>query len=133
MRGNAAGITGSPRLYRSVVLVLDEVELADAGRKGGFFYEVYLNIPAQSGPSSKPASVLIGTLGGFQVAGASHHGHGSVRLVYPIGRKLAGATSLQIGLASVSFVRINGENAPRGPAIGIGEARIELSTEDQQS
>lgn len=133
MRGNAASVPGSSKQYRSVVLVLDEVELSEGGRKGGFYYQVYLNIPADGGPSSTPISVLIGTLGAFQVSGASHHGHGSVQLAYPIGRKLAGASSLQVGLASVSFVRVNGSKAPRGPAIGIGEVRIELATEDSQS
>jgi tyrosinase len=36
-------------------------------------------------------------------------------------------------MISVSFVRVDGDKSPRGAAIGIAEARLELSTEDKAS
>ncbi|RYE73354.1 MAG: tyrosinase family protein [Oxalobacteraceae bacterium] len=133
MRGNAASLPGSTKRYQSVFLVVDGVELSNVARKGGFYYQVYLNLPAANGTSGSPASILVGTLGAFQIAGASHHAHQGVQLRFPLGRKLAKATALQIGMASVSFVRVSGDNSPKGPAIGIGEVRLELSTDDVQS
>lgn len=131
MRGNAASIAGSTNRYQSVQLVLDGVEITDNGKKGGYYYRVYLNIPATG--QQTPTSILVGSLGAFQISGASHHAHDGIQLRYPLGRKLAGASALQIGMASVSFVRVNGDNNPRGPVIGVDEVRLELSTEDTQS
>jgi tyrosinase len=36
-------------------------------------------------------------------------------------------------MVSVSFVRIDGDKSPRGPAIAIGEARLELTTDPDDS
>lgn len=131
-RGNRAAVKGSPLKYKSAFLVLDGVELGDAGKNGGFFYQVYLNVPSENSGFNRPLSLLLGTLGAFQIRGASHHGHGNghAQLRYPIGSLLRGASSLRLGLVSVSFVRVDGDKSPDGAVIGIGEARLELSTED---
>jgi tyrosinase len=34
---------------------------------------------------------------------------------------------------SVSFVRVNGDQSPGGNAIGLGEVRLETSTEDEDA
>ncbi|GAB3472385.1 hypothetical protein GCM10027321_45310 [Massilia terrae] len=133
MRGNSASVPGSAKKYRSVHLVLDGVELADAGKNGGYYYQVYLNWPKAGNSPNKPTSLLLGTLGPFQINGAMHHMGGHAQLRFAIGRKMAGLSGMQIGMATVSFVRVNGENSPSGPVIGIGEVRVELSTEDIQS
>ena len=132
MRGNAASIPGSAKKFRSIQVVLDEVELAEEGRQGGYFYRVYLNLPARDGAPGQPNSLLLGTLGAFQVHGALHHGS-KARLHYPIPRILLGNPSVRLGMASISFVRVDGDNSPRGATLGIGEARLELSTEDKSS
>lgn len=131
--GNASSPPGSTKVYRSVHLVLDDIELTEEGKKGGYYYQVYLNIPAAENVSNSPTSIPIGTVGPFQISGASHHGHGAVQLRFPLGRKLLGASKLQVGMASVSFVRVNGDKSPRGAVMGIAEARLELSTDDVQS
>lgn len=128
--GRAASIPGSAAKYRSVDLVLDNIELAEAGAKGGYFYQIYLNVPASNKGS---ASILLGTVGPFQINGASHHGHGPAQLRYTLGRGVLPASMLRLGMVSVSFVRINGDNSPNGGVIGIGEARLELSTADKGS
>jgi tyrosinase len=130
-RGNAASVRGSTKKYKSVQVVLDNVELADEGANGGYFYEVYFNLPSADGTSAGEDSLLIGTLGAFRINGAAHHG-GTVQLSYPLPRGRL-RTALRLGIASISFVRVDGDNSPRGATIGIGEARLELSTEDKDS
>jgi tyrosinase len=130
-KGHAASVPGSAAKYRSVRVVLDNVELADAGKMGGYYYQVYLNVPSADGGANAPTSILLGTLGAFEINGASHHGPAQLRYVLP--RGALPASALRVGLVSVSFVRIDGDNSPRGPAVGIGEARVELSTDDEGS
>jgi tyrosinase len=107
------------------------VSLTDAGRLGGYFYNVYLNLPVQGVSPGSQDSYFIGTLGPFEIAGAMHHGS-TARLVYPATRKLAEVTSPndQVGALTVSLVRVNGANTPQGPTINIGEARIEISGDE---
>ena len=132
-RGNTASIRGSSLKFKSAFLVLGDVEISQAGENGGYFYQVYLNVPAEKSGFIRPESLLLGTLGPFQIRGASHHGHGHAQLRYPIGKLLREASSLRLGMVSVSFVRIDGDKSPDGPVIGIGEARLELSSSDLES
>jgi tyrosinase len=46
---------------------------------------------------------------------------------------LADIPVVDIGMATVSFVRVNGERSPAGPVIEVGEVRIELSTDEAES
>lgn len=133
MKGNSATVPGDAKKYRSVVLVLDDVELAAAGGAGGYFYQVFLNWPKNGNGGSRTNSIMLGTVGPFQISGAMHHAGGPAQLRFPIGKNLNGLSAMQIGMATVSFVRVNGDNSPSGPVIGIGEVRIELSTDDMQS
>jgi len=129
--GSAASLPGSSKLYRSVQLVLDNVDLTEAGKGGGYYYQVVLNIPVGDGATNKPGSILIGTLGAFKISGAAHHG-GPVRLRYRIGRTAFSRMASKAGMLSVSFVRINGDQSPAGGVIGLGEVRLETSTEDEE-
>jgi tyrosinase len=139
-RGTEAAAPGSTLKYRSVELVLDQVELTDTGRNGGYFYRLYLNLPGGGGPgqaltaggpaAASPTSRLVGTLGPFRVAAAAHHHGGPVQLRYPLTSLLGDVNRTQIGMMTVSFVRVSGENSPGGQMMGIGEARIELSTDN---
>ncbi len=127
--GKVATIPGRSEGYRSGQLVLDNIELSDLGKRGGYFYRMYLNVPPR-GNSARPTSIYIGTLGAFKIHGAMHHAGAAVQLIYPIRGALAGATSDELSTMSVSFFRVSGENSPRGGLIGIGEVRLEVSTED---
>jgi tyrosinase len=130
--GKAASIPGSTKLYRSVQLVLDDVDITDAGKAGGYYYQVYLNLPVADAEASKPAAVLVGTLGAFRINGAAHHG-GPVLLRYRIGRAAFARLAPGADTMSLSFVRVNGDQSPRGGIIGVGEVRLETSTEDTDS
>jgi tyrosinase len=130
--GNTASVPGSTSQYRSVLIVLDDLQMTEAGRNGGFFYKIYLNLPASGDTATAPEQYQIGTLGPFEIAGASHHS-ATPMLRYVITRTLAGFSAAQLAGLTVSFIRVSGRNSPQGPAIGIGEARVELSTEDLQS
>jgi tyrosinase len=132
-RGIAASLPGSTVKYKSVDLVLDGVELAEGGKKGGYYYQVYLNVPAGDGGTTRPTSILLGTLGAFQINGAAHHGSGPAQLRYKLSKGVLPRSVLRVGMVSVSFVRIDGDKSPRGAAITIGEARLELTTDPDES
>jgi tyrosinase len=131
-RGNGGAVRGSAKKYKSVEIVLDNVELADDGKQGGYYYQVYLNLPSADGAPNRPKSMLIGTLGAFQISGAMHQ-NGTAQLRFAVPRRLLRTPALRLGIASVSFVRVDGDISPRGATVGIGEARLELSTEDKDS
>jgi tyrosinase len=130
--GSAASLPGSSKRYRSVDLVLDDVEVTEAGKAGGYYYQVYLNVPVADDAASKSRAILVGTLGPFKISGAARHG-GPVQLRYPIGRAVFADAAPDAGMMSVSFVRVNGEQSPKGGVIGVGEVRLETSTEDEDS
>lgn len=134
-QGKAARITGVTKLYRSAHVVLDGIELSEEGRKGGYFYKVYLNIPSSNRFGSNAAAVYLGTFGPFEIHAAAHHGsgHGPLSLRYKIRRAFAGATATELGMMSVSFVRVSGNNTPKGGVVGIGEVRLEAATEADDS
>lgn len=130
--GSAATLPGSSKLYRSIHLVLDDVEVSEIGKAGGYYYQLVLNIPVADEVASRPRAILIGTLGPFKISGAAHHG-GPVQLRYPIERSAFARVSSRAGVISVSFVRVNGDQSPTGGVIGLGEVRLETSTEDVDS
>jgi tyrosinase len=114
-----------------LTVILDDVSLTDQGMDGGFFYKVYLDLPGMPGVGREAR--LLGTIGPFQIATASHGthhgpGHPTVQLELPatdLVRRLARGRSLEsLGQLSVSFVRVDAEDAPDGPVIGIGTFRI---------
>jgi tyrosinase len=111
--------------YRSVNVVLDELSLTQAGVNGGYFYNVFLDLP--QGGTSSPRNYFLGTIGPFELSSESHHG--SAQLSYPATDILAGMTPREIRELTVSLVRISGPNSPSGETIRIGEARLEVSTE----
>jgi tyrosinase len=132
-RGNASAIRGSALKYKSVHVVLDEIAVTIEGGNGGYFYNVYLNVPAARSTSSATRTSLIGTLGPFQARAAAHHRGGPAKLRYVVTQLLADIPVVDIGMATVSFVRVNGERSPAGSVIEIGEVRIELSTDEDES
>jgi tyrosinase len=131
-QGNTATVTGSTDQYRSVILVLDNLQLLGAGQDGGYFYRIYLNLPAAGDSATSAERYQIAGVGPFEIAGAGHHG-GTATLRFPITDYVAGLSTSQLSALTVSFVRVNGGDSPAGPVIGVGEVRIELSTEDVHS
>ncbi|MBC7501569.1 MAG: tyrosinase family protein [Herminiimonas sp.] len=123
----APGAKNAAGPYQSVRLVLDDIKITGAGRNGGFFYNVYLNLPQSGDATASRQRYFVGTLGAFELAGVAHHG--SATLVYPATEVLASFDQSALREIAVSLVRVSGENAPRGQVLHIGEMRIELSTD----
>jgi tyrosinase len=140
-RGRAGLLKGAPPRAAPPVeinVVLDDVALTEIGKGGGYYYKVYLNLPTAGG--APEASHLIGTVGAFEIAGALHHGSpeggdhanhadpdGKARLTLPATDVLRGLSAAQLSQLVVSFVRVDGANAPRGPAITIGDFSIQAA------
>ena len=126
--------------YRSAQVVLDSVRISDPGRMGGYFYHIYLNLPSTTDVASASSTYLLGSVGPFEIAAATHRVHmniepggsadGTVRLAFPITLALADLLAQDPRRITVSFVRVSGDNSPGGPVIQIGEARLELSTDE---
>lgn len=109
--------------YNSVQIVVDNPQVTRAGANGGYFYEVYLNLPEGGGGDDR---YLLGGFGPFEIDAAHHHGG---RLVFPATQVLAGLKPSDLSNLTVSFVRISGNNSPRGNVIVLGELRAELSSD----
>lgn len=112
--------------FKSVKIVLDDVSITKAGLAGGYFYNVYLNLPAAGDIDEARSQHFLGTLGPFEVAGLAHHG--SVTLDYPATEALLNMGG-NVSEYVVSLVRVNGPTAPKGKVMRIGEMRVELSTD----
>ena len=133
-RGNPAAIRGAATIYKSVQVVLNEIAVTSAGGMGGYFYKLYVNVPARQNSASATRTVLIGTLGPFQIKAAMHNqGGGRAKLRYFVTRFLGDISVIDVGQLTVSFERVNGDRSPSGTVMEIGEVRIELSTEEDQS
>ena len=111
--------------FQSVVVVLDKLLLLGAGAKGGYFYNVYINLPFIT-DAERARRYLLGTVGAFEVAGAAHHG--LARLEYQATDVLSQLSAFELQDVTVSLVRISGENHPRGAVLRLGDVRIEVST-----
>ena len=108
-------------------VVLDYLRLLGAGALGGYFYKVYINLPLSGDATGGGEKYLLGTVGAFEVAGASHHG--TATLEFPATEVLSKFSSTELQEFVVSFERVSGENAPRGQVLRVGEVRIEVSTD----
>lgn len=111
--------------YRAVNVVADNIAFNAAGLAGGFYYKLYLNLPESGDASAAPQRFFLGTLGAFELAAATHHGPPT--LIYPATEILASLDPAALDRLTVSLLRVDGENAPKGPVGTIGELRIELS------
>ncbi len=114
-----------PRVALSVVL--DNVKVTAAGKYGGYFYNVYLNLPETADATSSRQRYFLGTLGAFEIAGAAHHDSASIE--FPATEIIANMDVSDLKELTVSLVRVNGQNTPKGETIRIGELRVEISTD----
>lgn len=129
VRSAAKGGSGqATAAYKSVKVVADNVVITGAGRNGGFFYNVYLNLPESSDSKATRQKYFLGTLGAFELAGVGHHG--SATLEYPATEVLTNLDPGTLSEVTVSLVRVDGGNAPKGEVMHVGELRVELSTDE---
>ena len=133
-----AAASGTPEALSPLRVVLDGVKLTGLGEKGGYFYNVFLDLPA-AGEAGAPASTyLIGTLGAFEIsvaqmqanmgAGGMHDMAGmsssgtdrDVTIVFPIADALRRIWPTGLERVTISFVRVNGRKHPtRGDVIRV--------------
>lgn len=122
----------TPGAVTSLSVVLDGVTLTEAGQRGGYFYDVYLNLPASG--SVPQERHLLGSVTPFEIATAAHSGHdgeppdGGLRLVFPAADLLRELPPQDVSQLTVSFVRVEGEQAPAGTAVQVRDFRIEASS-----
>ncbi|WP_250455824.1 tyrosinase family protein [Caballeronia sp. ATUFL_M2_KS44] len=113
--------------FRFVKLVLDGIALSAAAQNGGFFYNVYVNLPATGDVDSVKADHFVGTVGAFEISTMKHHRMNM--LSYDVTEQLARGGLGNGGQIVVSFVRISGLNSPSGDAVSVDEVRVELGTD----
>ena len=114
----------------SAKLVMDGAALTEAGHLGGYFYALYVNMPPVLNSNAAHNRTFLGTLGAFQIASASHHG--PARLEFDLADLLVKQDWTDAAHILLSWVRVDGDNPPRGPTISVPEVRVELSYEAEQ-
>ncbi|MFL9961068.1 tyrosinase family protein [Paraburkholderia sediminicola] len=124
---SSQAVTPTAKSFPYVKLVLDGVKIAQAAKAGGFFYNVYLNLPATGDVDAVKGQYFVGTLGAFQISTAAHHGKNMID--YDVTDLLAQQGVTKLPQIVVSFVRINAAVSPRGDAVAIQEIRLELGTD----
>jgi tyrosinase len=118
-----------PTPYKSAQIVFEDVNQVGGGKDAGFFYYVYVNLPAGFNASTSQQRHLIGTLGAFEIAGAAHHG--PARFAFPATIQLADAAPGTLQDVTISLVRVNGDNTPKGQTVlNVSEIRLEVSTDE---
>ncbi|MEM8515056.1 tyrosinase [Massilia sp. MP_M2] len=108
-----------------IKLVFDNVSVGAAAKKGGFFYALYLDMPAVVESQAARDASLIGTLGAFQIAAAAHHG--TPRIEFDVSYLLARQERVNFTELALSWVRVDGDRPPAGKAILANEIRVELA------
>ena len=111
----------------SVKFVVDTARMSDLGRRGGYFYALYLNMPTVVDSKTTYNKSFLGTLGAFQIAAVSHHGPG--RLEFDLVGLLLQQEVKDFSTISISWIRVDGDNPPAGQTIDVAEARVDLSYE----
>jgi tyrosinase len=122
----------------SLRVVLNGVRLTGLGNQGGYFYKIYINLPAQAGTSQPETTYLLGTLGAFEITGMLNHAamkgmampaaSDGVQLVYPATDALAKIAPANLDKLTITFVRVNGNKpAKKGTVITVKEFRVETS------
>lgn len=125
--GPAAAVDRTRQQVLVAKLVVDRALLSGLGKEGGYFYALYLNMPDKIASYADRARFQIGSLGPFQIAGASHHG--PARLEFDISDLLARQRPTDFSALSLSWVRVDGSKAPRGRTMIVDEFRIDLAYE----
>jgi tyrosinase len=122
-------------------LVLDGVHLTGLGQKGGYLYDVYVNLPTQAGLAGAKRDYLLGSLGAFEISTAqmqasmggmpgmpANHG-GRVRLEFPLTDALKRVWPSQLDTLTVSFVRVDGSRHPaKGQVITVDAMSLQAGS-----
>jgi len=118
-----AAQTASTPEVTVVNVVMDKLTITGQGKKGGFLYNVYLNLPTSDVSNEDLPNYFIGTIGAFEISGASHHG--AATLTFAATDVLARTGTAGSNQMTVSLIRVSGATHAKGKVIGIGEIRLE--------
>lgn len=133
VRSLIANQLSAKSVYTSVSVVLDRLSLTEVGAKGGYYYNVYLDLPEKPGAQLDGDAYLLGTLGPFEIAAREHHAEAAlgagdpIQLVFPATEVLQHIAPHDVDKLSVSFVRVDGDSPVNGTVIKVGEVRVEAS------
>ncbi|MEO5829181.1 MAG: tyrosinase family protein [Rhodanobacter sp.] len=133
-----AATNAKNRTNDSLRVVLDGVRVTELGKKAGYFYKIYINLPAQAGISDAESTYLLGTLGSFEITGMLNHtmmsgmpmskASDGVRIAYPATEALASIAPGNLDKLTISFVRVDGRSKPeKGTVITVKEFRLETT------
>ena len=125
----------------AIEILLDNVRLTAVGARGGYYYNLYLNMPARASSDLLEERYFLGSLGAFAIACALRQAGqrgdqgresgsvtaGGVLLSYPAAAVLAGFSREERRQLTMSFIRIGGDKAPAREVITIGEVRIAVA------
>lgn len=129
-------VTSAPQTAGNALrIVLDGITLTPAGARGGYFYKILLNVPAQ-GLAQPEQTYLVGTLGPFEVSVAQHARamasggdmtamHGPVRITLPAQQVLTRIWPAPLDELTLSFVREEADGASPADAIRIDRVWME--------
>lgn len=123
-------------------VVLDNVQVTRLGEEGGYFYNVYVNLPDPGSATAPAKAYLLGSIGSFEISvarmkasmkGAGMHGMdmhdadaGPVRLEFPLTAALQRIWPIRLDRLTISFVRVDGGRKPRpGEVIRVGAFHVE--------
>lgn len=109
----------------TVNIVVDRPMLSGLGSQGGYFYALYLNMPASITSQTARTQSLLTNLGPYQIAAASHHG--PAQLQFDATDLLAQQNITDFSALSLSWVRVDGDSPPAGKVIDIDQVRVELA------
>jgi tyrosinase len=116
--------------FTSAKVVLSDVKLTTVGVGGGYYYNLYLNLPNTPAAGDEDANFLFGNLGPFRIKVSLHHDRSNprgIRIEFDVTELLLASRGLDLSVQTFSFVRISGDNSPDGDVITIGECRLELT------
>jgi len=119
------GESDARQMAGTIKLVFDNLSVSAAAKKGGFFYALYLDMPAVLESQAEREASLIGTLGAFQIAAAAHHG--MPRIEFDVSYLLARQERVNFAELVLSWVRVDGDRPPAGKVILANEIRVELA------
>jgi tyrosinase len=112
--------------FTAAKVVMSDVRILQVGAGGGYFYNLYLNLPKGG---STAQNLQFGNLGPFRVNVGMHH-DGSPRgakLEFDITELMLALRGTDLSLPTFSFVRVSGANAPLGEVILVGDCRLVLT------
>lgn len=116
-----------PRQVKHAYIVLAGASVTSLGKQGGYFYNMYINLPAKGDVDAISQSRFVGTVGPFEISAAMHHVESALAL--PANDVLHRMTPAELKEVVISLVRVNGTNSPKGLVMVVRELRVELSTD----